>query len=90
MGEKILVSFTKPQIGELDRMVERGIYLNRSEAIRDACRMLIRQHFGSIPLAINPVEAVKKARKELRNEALRRAGGDKDKAYDELIKILKE
>ena len=34
---------------EIDNLVEQGIYANRTEALRDAARQMLRQQIGSIP-----------------------------------------
>jgi len=41
MPEKILE--------EIDKLVEEGFYANRTEAFRDAARLLIRSQIGMIP-----------------------------------------
>ena len=41
MPEKILEN--------IDKLVEDGIYANRTEALRDAARLLIRSQIGMIP-----------------------------------------
>ena len=41
MPEKILEN--------IDKLVEDGIYANRTEALRDAARILIRSQVGMIP-----------------------------------------
>jgi len=41
MPEKILEN--------IDKLVEDGIYANRTEALRDAARLLIRSQSGMIP-----------------------------------------
>ena len=41
MPEKIL--------DNIDKLVEDGIYANRTEALRDAARLLIRSQVGMIP-----------------------------------------
>jgi Arc/MetJ-type ribon-helix-helix transcriptional regulator len=41
MPEKILEN--------IDKLVEDGIYANRTEALRDAARLLIRNQIGMIP-----------------------------------------
>ena len=41
MPEKILEN--------IDKLVEDGIYANRTEALRDAARLLIRSQIGVIP-----------------------------------------
>jgi Arc/MetJ-type ribon-helix-helix transcriptional regulator len=39
--KRIIVSLTEKQEEELDKMVKIGVYRTRSEAIRDAVRLLI-------------------------------------------------
>lgn len=43
LPKKLLVSLTDQQIAELDILVEKGIYKNRSEAIRSAVRLLLEK-----------------------------------------------
>lgn len=40
---RIIVTLTKKQIKELNKMIKSGVYQNRSEAIRDSIRKLIRE-----------------------------------------------
>ncbi len=37
----VQIRFTKKLIEHIDRMIESGVYSNRSEAIRDATRRLV-------------------------------------------------
>jgi metal-responsive CopG/Arc/MetJ family transcriptional regulator len=41
--KRILINLTDLQIAELDKMVKRGEYSNRTEAVRDAARILIER-----------------------------------------------
>jgi len=41
---KISVNITKKQIEAIDELVKRGIYTDRSEAVRTAINLLIEKH----------------------------------------------
>jgi len=43
---KISVNITKKQAEMIDKLVEKGIYTDRSEAVRSAINMLIEKHGG--------------------------------------------
>lgn len=50
----------------MDGLVEKGIYSNRAEVIRDAVRRFVwEKEVGSINSGKNSVEEVRKVRKEL-------------------------
>jgi metal-responsive CopG/Arc/MetJ family transcriptional regulator len=40
---RILINLTELQLAELDRMVKKGEYSNRAEAVREATRTLIEK-----------------------------------------------
>ena len=45
------ISLRMPEklLDNIDKLVEDGIYANRTEALRDAARLLIRSQVGMIP-----------------------------------------
>lgn len=45
---KISVNITKKQAEMIDKLVEKGIYTDRSEAIRSAINLLIEKHNGDL------------------------------------------
>jgi len=49
------VTLTGPYIEALNRLVEKGLYLDHQDAIRDALRRLFKYH-GIEPLYSEPVE----------------------------------
>lgn len=53
------VTLTKPYIDALDRLVEKGLYLEHQTAIRDALRRLFQFH-GMKPFYSEFVEEVEK------------------------------
>lgn len=53
---------------EIDALVEKGIYANRTEALREGARLLLRAQTGSLPG--RPIEVSKdKIWKEFENES---------------------
>jgi hypothetical protein len=44
MRERITIRLTKRYMHLLDRLVERGVYNSRNEALRDALRLLFEHH----------------------------------------------
>lgn len=57
-------------IEEVDRLVERGFYTNKSDVVRDALRRLIlEKQIGSIPNTGDSVEEIRTIRKKLSKEA---------------------
>lgn len=57
-------------IEEVDRLVERGLYTNKSDVVRDALRRLIlEKQVGSIPNIGDSVEEIRTIRKKLSKEA---------------------
>jgi Arc/MetJ-type ribon-helix-helix transcriptional regulator len=58
-------------VKEVDRLVDKGMYSNKSDVIRDAIRKLIlEKQIGSIPNKGNSVMQVKRARKILSREKI--------------------
>jgi len=54
---------------ELDVLVKRGIYTNKSDVIRDAIRRLIlEKQIGSIPNTGDSVKEIREIRKKLSKE----------------------
>ena len=54
---------------ELDTLVKRGIYTNKSDVIRDALRRLIlEKQIGSIPNTGDSVKEIRDIRKKLSKE----------------------
>jgi len=43
---KISVNITKKQVELIDKLVEKGIYADRSEAVRNAINLLIEKYTG--------------------------------------------
>lgn len=57
-------------IEELDRLVERGLYTNKSDVVRDALRRLIlEKQVGSIQNTGDSVKEIRAVRKKLSKEA---------------------
>ncbi|MDO8740303.1 MAG: ribbon-helix-helix domain-containing protein [Candidatus Woesearchaeota archaeon] len=57
-------------IEEVDRLVERGLYTNKSDVVRDALRKLIlEKQVGSIPNTGDSVKEIRTIRKKLSKEA---------------------
>lgn len=57
-------------IEEVDRLVERGLYVSKSDVVRDALRRLIlEKQIGSIPNIGDSVEEIRAIRKKLSKEA---------------------
>jgi Arc/MetJ-type ribon-helix-helix transcriptional regulator len=58
-------------VKEVDRLVDKGLYSNKSDVIRDAIRKLIlEKQIGSIPNKGNSVMQVRRARKILSREKI--------------------
>ncbi len=56
----------KGLLNEVDKLVEKGFYSNKSDVIRDALRRLILENqVGSIQNKENSVKEVRQAREEL-------------------------
>jgi len=94
MSESIVLPIRYPQsnLDDIDRLVEAGLYKNRSEALRDAARMLIRKHYGilrNIGEKKSSVELGREARNALWERALRQAKGDEKKAVHIIVEEAK-
>ena len=56
-------------IKEVDKLVDKGFYTNKSDVIRDAIRKLIlEKQIGSIPETGDSVKEIRKIRKKLSKE----------------------
>ena len=56
-------------IKEVDRLVDKGMYTNKSDVIRDALRRLIlEKQIGSIPNTGDSVKEIREIRKKLSKE----------------------
>jgi len=56
-------------IKEIDKLVNKGFYTNKSDVIRDAIRKLVlEKQIGSIPNTGDSVKEVRKIRKKLSKE----------------------
>lgn len=56
-------------IEEVDKLVERGFYTNKSDVVRDALRRLIlERQIGSIPNTGDSVEEMRAIKKKLSKE----------------------
>ena len=54
---------------EVDKLVQKGLYTNKSEVMRDALRKLIlERQIGSIPNTGDSVQEVREIRKRLSND----------------------
>jgi metal-responsive CopG/Arc/MetJ family transcriptional regulator len=51
----VQIRFTKKLIERIDRLIEHGVYSNRSEAIRDATRRLVIELIPKGDLAPEPI-----------------------------------
>ena len=60
MHERVTFRIPQQQLDELDRLVEEGVYPNRSEAIRDAVRDITES--GSTPEYLDSREAQQRVR----------------------------
>ncbi len=57
----VQIRFTKKLIEYIDRLIESGVYSNRSEAIRDATRRLVMDVSSRGGMQLNPPESAKLA-----------------------------
>jgi len=56
-------------ITEIDKLVDKGFYTNKSDVIRDAIRKLVlEKQIGSIPNTGDSVKEIRKIRKKLSKE----------------------
>lgn len=46
--ERVSVTLTEPYLDFLNRLVQRGIHINRGAAIREALRVLAKRHEMSL------------------------------------------
>ena len=50
MGERVVpVRLSDGLVREIDRLIERGLYLNRSDFIRDAVRFYLGERYRTFP-----------------------------------------
>ncbi len=69
------VRLPKGLVEEMNNLVDRGLYANKSDVVRDAVRKLVlEKHIGSIP---NTGDSVKEV-KELRNKLSKKTKSFKD------------
>ncbi len=90
MTESVVLPVRYPQsnLDDVDKLVDAGLYKNRSEALRDAARMLIRKHYGMLRHLgekKSSVEFGREARNALWERALKQAKGDEEKAAKIII-----
>ena len=58
-------------ITEIDKLVDKGFYTNKSDVIRDAIRKLVlEKQIGSIPNTGDSVKEIREIRKKLSKEKL--------------------
>lgn len=56
-------------ITEIDKLIDKGFYTNKSDVIRDAIRKLVlEKQIGSIPDAGDSVKEIREIRKKLSKE----------------------
>ena len=68
---------------EIDRLVDAGFYKSRSDALRDAARRLVREHYGilkDIEKHKSSAQIVREIRQKMWQDALSRANGNEEKA----------
>ena len=67
----IQVRLPKAIVKEIEMLVEKGFYSNKSEVMRDAARRLfIEKHIGIIPNTGDSVKEIRELRKRLTKEDL--------------------
>jgi len=92
--ETMQIRLTEDLIRMVDRLVERGIYNSRSEAVRDAVRKLVvESEIGSLAekrTEKTSIELVKEVRRKIWKECLKEAGGDKERALEILERKMEE
>ncbi len=65
----VQVRMPKAMIKEIDTLVKKGIYTNRSDAVRNAIRLIEwKSMIGSIPNTGDSVEEVREIRRKLSKE----------------------
>ncbi len=58
-------------VKEINKLVDKGIYANKSDVVRDAIRKLVlERHIGIISNNGNSVEEIRKIRKRLSKEKI--------------------
>jgi Arc/MetJ-type ribon-helix-helix transcriptional regulator len=58
-------------VDEIDKLINKGIYTNKSDVVRDALRKLIlEQQLGSIKNTGNSVKEIRNIRKKLSKEKI--------------------
>jgi len=65
---------TRAMIEEIDHLVEDGTYVSRSEALRDAARLLIRTYRGSLKGKVARKELSDKERESALKDFAKRRG----------------
>lgn len=84
--ETVQIRLTEDLIRMVDRLVERGIYSSRSEAVRDAVRKLVvESEIGSLAekrTGKTSVELIKEVRGKIWRECLEETGGDRERALE--------
>lgn len=92
--ETVQIRLTGDLIKMVDRLVERGLYSSRSEAVRDAVRKLVvESEIGSLAekrAEKTSVELVKEVRGKIWRECLEEAGGDRKRALEILERRMEE
>ncbi|MEM4263456.1 MAG: ribbon-helix-helix domain-containing protein [Candidatus Woesearchaeota archaeon] len=69
MEDVVQVRMSKGLIEKVDKLVDKGIYANRSDAIRDAVRRINWGNvIGSIPNTGDSVKEIREIRKKLSKE----------------------
>lgn len=58
--KRVCVTLTEPYLDALDRLVQKGVYVDRAELIKDALRRLFR-HYGIEPFVAEEPEEARKA-----------------------------
>lgn len=88
--ESVLIQarFPSAVVEEIDKLVKAGIYRNRSEALRDSARMVLREQRGILKTdkSKSSTQIIREIRKKMWTDALKKAGGDKKKAAHLIIK----
>ena len=74
--QTLVMRMSKKIVEEVDKMVEEGYYASRSEAMRDAARLMIRMQRGMIKADIN-WRMTKEQKDEAVREFLKERGWDK-------------
>lgn len=64
--ESVQVRLSKEMLVELDKLIEKGIYSSRGEAVRDSIRRFVwNDQIGTIKNGKNSLEEIKKVREKL-------------------------